>query len=193
MDNPQSKSGGESSPHSSGQQKGRQALSSFKDSPCSTPPFNGVVPLPLTSTGLFSPPTSLPIVGLPNHPPFSPVRCGTGTPESVNSIEWDTFTHTPTFNLDRNFWESRNKSETDHEILSSGSVGTLDSPYRIPIVDTVSSDLETDSSTMTVEDAEKDKSFPAAAQRNLEFDQLLGGIESDRKKLGVLMKFSRTQ
>ena len=45
---------------------------------------------PLTSTGLFSPPSHLPLVTLPNHPPLSPItgdsgQLLTGTPSSVLS------------------------------------------------------------------------------------------------------------
>ena len=62
-------------------------------SPSTTPPQNlaEVKPFvdaikPLTSTGLFSPPSTLPPVTLPPHPPISPIASGQAYSESGSSV-----------------------------------------------------------------------------------------------------------
>ena len=71
---PGSCSGGQSSPPSGPKNSGRPDIFLNKN-PVSpeekTPPIR-----PLTSTGLFSPPTNLPPVAPPNHPPLSPIVQG---------------------------------------------------------------------------------------------------------------------
>ena len=86
---------------------------------------------PLTSTGLFSPPASLPPVQLPNHPPLSPIPypppavsvSPNPADEQVDRLaiqleltnlsspgesEWDNYFRTPpTYNDQREFWDSR--------------------------------------------------------------------------------------
>ena len=125
---------------------------------------------PLTSTGLFSPPSQLPPVTLPPHPPLSPISSedlqGEGKlldqqiqPSLVEawvdqlstspSIEWDPYTASPSFNQDQLFWSTRGRvsSFTDYAFLSDSSVELVQSPVRkIQLVSTQSSDLETDSS-----------------------------------------------
>ena len=93
-------------------------------------PIHSVV-RPLTSTGLFSPPASLPSVQLPNHPPLSPiphqlpavpvspaqageqvdrlaVQLELTNLSSSGEPEWDNYFRTPpTYNDQREFWDSR--------------------------------------------------------------------------------------
>ena len=160
---PGSSSGGQSSPPSGPKNSGRLdfLLPSGNKTPVSpeekTPPIR-----PLTSTGLFSPPTNLPPVAPPNHPPLSPivqgvVLCENKTPESIQSGEWDGFVQTPTFLSNRPFW-IRKRSDTEHSLLSVGSFGSLSCSFKIPVVDTSSSDLESLSDITIVVNAEQ-KSF----------------------------------
>ena len=190
---PGSCSGGQSSPPSGPKSSGRPDFfpPSGNKNPVSpeekTPPIR-----PLTSTGLFSPPTNLPPVAPPNHPPLSPIVQGVvlwenKTPESIQSGEWDGFVQTPTFLLNRRFWNSRKRSDTEHSLLSVGSFGSLSSPFKIPVVDTASSDLESLSEITMVVNAEQ-KSFAGDAQRQLELDQVLAKVEADQKKLDLLMR-----
>ena len=112
--------------------------------------------LPLTSTGLFSPPSNLPLVTLPNHSPISPIpdniHIPLGSPTSVSEVvreigklspepEWDNFVNSPTFNDQRNFWDSRRLSEEDLLSPLVEGVRQLDI-NKVLLVDTICSELE---------------------------------------------------
>ena len=63
---------------------------------------------PLTLTGLFSPPSILPSVNLPNHPPPSPISwdhslLDTESLGSVQTPEWDNYDNSPSFKLNQKF------------------------------------------------------------------------------------------
>lgn len=145
---------------------------------------------PLTSTGLFSPPTSLPSVTLPSHPPLSPITSGQDFFDAVSVIqtpEWDNYDSSPTFNLDQNFWQSRKFSDTDPAFLD------LREPRKVQLVDTIYSELDSVSEVaMSPPGAEakegKDNTLQLQEQRNMELDQLATKVNTDIKRLKLLTK-----
>ena len=143
---------------------------------------------PLTSTGLVSPPPSLPLVHLPDHPPLSPIQgdfinfpSNSNSPASVGEQvdrlavrlehshiqewlhnlspagepEWDTYFRTPpTYNTQREFWDSRHESFTGDSEISGNLFSPLVESHQpdfqqIELVDTVTSDLDSESDLVT--------------------------------------------
>ena len=136
---------------------------------------------------MFSPPSNLPVVSLPNHVPLTPIgpgkafsQIGSGT--SFQTPEWDNFTNTPTYDLNRSFWESRKFNDTDPAFLE----------YRqpkIPIVDTSCSDIESESSTIMTEAKGAGSQISGVDQINDDtlMQQVIKSLKKDINKLSVLM------
>ena len=139
---------------------------------------------PLTSSGLVSPPPSLPLVKLPNHPPLSPIQGSSqfisnqNSPDSPDLIrdqlgrlgvrlershirnwlqnlspcaepQWDDYFNTPpTYNNQQAFWESRFEV-TEENLLSPVSESQAGEVKKIQLVETLSSELDSESDLVT--------------------------------------------
>ena len=152
---------------------------------------------PLTSSGLVSPPPSLPLVKLPNHPPLSPIQGNSqflsnqNSPDSPDLFkdqldrlevrgershirawlqnlspcpepQWDNYFNTPpSYNNDEVFWESRDEAiETNQNLFSPAADSNPGEARQIQLVETLSSELDSEIDLVTCVSKESTKMPP---------------------------------
>ena len=146
----------------------------------------------MTSTGLFSPPSLLPFVSLPGHPPLTPISRNraysqTSSELSVATPEWDNFNSRPSYELNKSFWDCRKYSETDPIFLEYRNP-------KIPIVDTSCSEIESDSDITMSQNSEPKPNgnqisgVGVLAGPDPELQQRISLIKKDMNKLSILMR-----